>query len=78
MQEQIGNHEHRSEPATPMRTDPVSVYFEAGGVIVTLILLGQVLELRARNATAQPRQVRAPNISMSPLAPPTKAAVAAK
>jgi Cu+-exporting ATPase len=29
----------------------VGVYFEAGGVIVTLILLGQVLELRARNAT---------------------------
>ena len=29
----------------------VAVYFEAGGVIVTLILLGQVLELRARNAT---------------------------
>jgi len=29
----------------------VSVYFEAAGVIVTLILLGQVLELRARSAT---------------------------
>jgi len=29
----------------------VGVYFEAGGVIVTLILLGQVLELRARSAT---------------------------
>jgi Cu+-exporting ATPase len=29
----------------------VAVYFEAGGVIVTLILLGQVLELRARAAT---------------------------
>lgn len=29
----------------------VAVYFEAGGVIVTLILLGQVLELRARSAT---------------------------
>ena len=29
----------------------VAVYFEAGGVIVTLILLGQVLELRARGAT---------------------------
>jgi Cu+-exporting ATPase len=29
----------------------VAVYFEAAGVIVTLILLGQVLELRARNAT---------------------------
>jgi Cu+-exporting ATPase len=29
----------------------VGVYFEAAGVIVTLILLGQVLELRARGAT---------------------------
>ncbi len=29
----------------------VSVYFEAAGVIVTLILLGQVLELRARSQT---------------------------
>ncbi|MFS8065759.1 MAG: heavy metal translocating P-type ATPase [Byssovorax sp.] len=29
----------------------VAVYFEAGGVVVTLILLGQVLELRARSAT---------------------------
>jgi P-type Cu+ transporter len=29
----------------------VATYFEAAGVIVTLILLGQVLELRARSAT---------------------------
>ena len=29
----------------------VAVYFEAGGAIVTLILLGQVLELRARGQT---------------------------
>jgi Cu+-exporting ATPase len=29
----------------------VGVYFEAAGVVVTLILLGQVLELRARSAT---------------------------
>ena len=29
----------------------VAVYFEAAAMIVTLILLGQVLELRARNAT---------------------------
>src|SRR4029079_5330115 len=28
------------------------VYFEAAGVITTLVLLGQVLELRARHATA--------------------------
>ncbi len=30
----------------------VPVYFESGGVIVTLILLGQVLELNARQATS--------------------------
>jgi Cu+-exporting ATPase len=30
----------------------VAVYFEASGVIVALILLGQVLELRARNRTS--------------------------
>jgi len=31
----------------------VAVYFEAAGVIVTLILLGQVLELRARSQASQ-------------------------
>ena len=31
----------------------VAVYFEAAGVIVTLILLGQVLELRARSRTGE-------------------------
>ena len=31
----------------------VAVYFEAAGVIVTLILLGQVIELRARSRTGQ-------------------------
>lgn len=31
----------------------VAVYFEAAGVIVTLILLGQVLELRARTQTSE-------------------------
>ena len=31
----------------------VAVYFEAAGVIVTLILLGQVLELRARSQTSE-------------------------
>jgi len=31
----------------------VAVYFEAAGVIVVLVLLGQVLELRARNRTGQ-------------------------
>jgi Cu+-exporting ATPase len=34
------------------RDGEVAVYFEAAGVIVTLILLGQVLELRARSATS--------------------------
>jgi len=31
----------------------VAVYFEAAGVIVALVLMGQVLELRARNRTGQ-------------------------
>src|SRR5690606_15713852 len=31
----------------------VGVYFEAAAVIVTLILLGQVIELRARSQTGQ-------------------------
>ena len=39
----------------PAFRDPVSgrvdVYFEAAGVIVTLVLLGQMLELRARSST---------------------------
>ena len=30
----------------------VSVYFEAAAVITTLVLLGQILELRARNRTS--------------------------
>ncbi|NOZ75049.1 MAG: heavy metal translocating P-type ATPase [FCB group bacterium] len=30
----------------------VAMYFEAAGVIITLVLLGQVLELRARNKTS--------------------------
>jgi len=43
----------------------VGVYFEAAGVIVTLVLLGQVLELRAREATGG--AIRA----LLDLAPPT-------
>src|SRR5690606_10267485 len=35
----------------------VPVYYEAAGVVVTLVLLGQVLELRARAATG--RAIRA-------------------
>ncbi|MEC7520752.1 MAG: heavy metal translocating P-type ATPase [Myxococcota bacterium] len=38
-------------PASFRHHGAVAVYFEAAGVIVTLILLGQVLELRARAAT---------------------------
>ncbi|MEJ7598397.1 MAG: copper-translocating P-type ATPase [Kofleriaceae bacterium] len=39
-------------PASFLRPDgTVATYFEAAGVIVTLILLGQVLELRARSQT---------------------------
>jgi Cu+-exporting ATPase len=41
---------------SPMGSE-VPVYFEAAGVIVTLVLLGQVLELRARSATG--RAIRA-------------------
>jgi Cu+-exporting ATPase len=40
-------------PASFREEGEVAVYFEAAGVIVTLILLGQVLELRARSQTSQ-------------------------
>lgn len=38
-------------PASFREEGEVAVYFEAAAVIVTLILLGQVLELRARSQT---------------------------
>lgn len=38
-------------PAMKMDSGLVDVYFEAAAVIVTLVLLGQVLELRARSQT---------------------------
>ncbi len=38
-------------PPSFRQAGEVAVYFEAAGVIVTLILLGQVLELRARSQT---------------------------
>ena len=38
-------------PSFRESTGEVAVYFEAAGVIVTLVLLGQVLELRARSQT---------------------------
>jgi Cu+-exporting ATPase len=39
-------------PASFREGGEVAVYFEAAGVIVTLILLGQVLELRARSQSS--------------------------
>jgi Cu+-exporting ATPase len=44
-------------PATRTMDGAVPVYFEAAAVITTLVLLGQVLELRARSATG--RAIRA-------------------
>ena len=38
-------------PHTMMHNGMPAVYFEASAVIITLVLLGQVLELRARHAT---------------------------
>jgi Cu+-exporting ATPase len=40
-------------PAEFRQDGEVAVYFEAAAVIVTLVLLGQVMELRARNRTGQ-------------------------
>ncbi|MBF6651058.1 copper-translocating P-type ATPase [Methylobacter sp. BlB1] len=40
-------------PASFRENGKVGVYFEASAVIVTLILLGQVIELRARSRTSQ-------------------------
>ena len=39
-------------PHAVRHRDEIPVYFEAAAVITTLVLLGQVLELRARNATS--------------------------
>ena len=47
-------------PASFRSTDGAApVYFEAAAVITTLVLLGQVLELRARSRTGRPRKIRA-------------------
>ena len=40
-------------PSFRMQGGVVPVYYEAAGVVVTLVLLGQVLELRARAATGK-------------------------
>ena len=44
-------------PAFRSANGEVAVYFEAAAVITTLVLLGQVMELKARNRTgaASPR-----------------------
>lgn len=42
---------HLFPPTVQMHGGQVGVYFEASAVIVTLVLLGQVLELRARSKT---------------------------
>ena len=58
-------------PSTFRMHGMVPVYYEAAGVVVTLVLLGQVLELRARAATG--RAIRA----LMNLAPKTARRIAA-
>lgn len=58
-------------PTFRMHGGMVPVYYEAAGVVVTLVLLGQVLELRARAATG--RAIRA----LMDLAPKTARRVGA-
>lgn len=58
-------------PPTFRMHGTVPVYYEAAGVVVTLVLLGQVLELRARAATG--RAIRA----LLDLAPKTARRIAA-
>ncbi len=57
-------------PHTMQHGDKVAIYFEAAAVIVVLVLLGQVLELRARRRTGS--AIRA----LMNLAPPTARQVA--
>jgi P-type Cu+ transporter len=58
-------------PSVGSHAGMVPVYYEAAGVVVTLVLLGQVLELRARAATG--RAIRA----LMDLAPKTAHRIAA-
>ena len=58
-------------PSTFLMHGMVPVYYEAAGVVVTLVLLGQVLELRARAATG--RAIRA----LMDLAPKTARRISA-
>ena len=52
-------------PATMRHQGRVDIYFEAAAVIVVLVLLGQVLELRARSRTGSAIK------ALLNLAPPT-------
>src|SRR3546814_4377283 len=42
----------QSFPATFMQDGRIGVYFEAAAVIISLTLLGQILELKARSQTS--------------------------
>lgn len=57
-------------PSTMRHEDRVAIYFEAAAVIVVLVLLGQVLELRARSRTGSAIK------ALLNLAPPTARQVA--
>lgn len=57
-------------PPTMQHEGMVAIYFEAAGVIVVLVLLGQVLELRARSRTGSAIK------ALLNLAPPTARLVA--
>jgi Cu+-exporting ATPase len=57
-------------PHTMQHDGKVAIYFEAGAVIVVLVLLGQVLELRARSRTGSAIK------ALLNLAPPTARKVA--
>ncbi len=57
-------------PATMQHEGQVAIYFEAAAVIVVLVLLGQVLELRARSRTGSAIK------ALLNLAPPTARQVA--
>ena len=58
-------------PLTMQHAGKVAIYFEAAAVIVVLVLLGQVLELRARSRTGSAIK------ALLDLAPPTARRVAA-
>jgi len=57
-------------PATMQHNGKVAIYFEAAAVIIVLVLLGQVLELRARSRTGSAIK------ALLNLAPPTARLVA--